>query len=372
MSKIQPINRAAYQPAVKANSLEVKSATYTPAPDNGIVIRNHAIAINPIDWLIQAKGDIMYKHLIYPCILGLDVAGEVIEVGKSVTRFQKGDRVLGYCRGIDAKVNSSAEGAFQEYTVVMEDFTSHIPSSVSYESASVIPLGLSTASAALFQEDQLALRYPTVPPVPTGQTLLIWGGSTSVGCNAIQLGVAAGYEVFATSSAKNSDLLKNLGASQVFDYKSKTIVRDLTTALKGKTTAGGVAIGDGGAEVLMSVLQASEGQKQIALVSYPVPKTQMNRFVFLRTALTFVSWTIAFKIKGAFNGVKGKYVNASSVTHNGVGRAVYVDFLPKALETGAFVPAPEPIVAGKGLESIQTAFNLQKKGVSAKKIVVTL
>ncbi|TAQ89425.1 hypothetical protein B7494_g2244 [Chlorociboria aeruginascens] len=57
---------------------------------------------------------------------------------------------------------------------------------------------------------------------PTGKTVLIWGGSGSVGVNVIQLAVAAGYEVIATASPANFDYLKELGASEVLDYHSKT------------------------------------------------------------------------------------------------------------------------------------------------------
>ena len=372
MSTKEPANEAAYIPAKIAPALNVTPAPYTSAPADGITIKTHAVAINPIDWLIQQKGDLMYTHLIYPAVIGIDVAGEVVEVGKNVTRFQKGDRVLGYCRGVDKQVNSSAEGAFQNYVVLQADFTSHIPSSVSYESASVIPLGLSTAAAGLFQDDQLGLQYPTVPPKPTGKTLLVWGGSTSVGCNAIQLGVAAGYEIFTTSSPKNFDYLKKLGASQVFDYNSKTVIQEIISAFKGKQVAGAMAIGSGAAEACMSILQATGGHKFVSLVSFPLLKEAPKHLVFLRTLYHMLSWIVRYRINGLINGVKSNFVFASSITHNQVGKAIYVDFLPKALETGALVPSPEPLVAGHGLESIQTAFDLQKKGVSAKKIVVTV
>ena len=53
----------------------------------------------------------MYTHLKYPFVLGLDVAGNVVKVGENVTHFQVRDRALGFCRGIDEKVNSSADGA---------------------------------------------------------------------------------------------------------------------------------------------------------------------------------------------------------------------------------------------------------------------
>jgi NADPH:quinone reductase-like Zn-dependent oxidoreductase len=104
-------------------------------------------------------------------------------------------------------------------------------------------------------QDQLALSLPTIPhPKPRGKTLLIWGGATSVGCNAIQLAVAAGYEVITTSSPQNFELMKKLGASQVFDYKSKTVIPDITGAFKGKTTAGALTMGTGAAEACLDIL----------------------------------------------------------------------------------------------------------------------
>jgi NADPH:quinone reductase-like Zn-dependent oxidoreductase len=364
-----PTNRAAWHPAVKATALEVKDAPYTPASDDTIVIKTKAVAINPIDWLIQSRGDIAFTWLKYPVILGFDVAGEVVEVGKDVTRFQKGDRVLGLTRGTDAKVNSPAEGGFQEYTVLRPDLTSPIPSTMSYESAAVIPLGMATAATGLFQKDNLGLQLPTYPPRPsTGKTLLVWGGSTSVGCNAIQLAVAAGYEVFTTASPKNFEYVKKLGASQVFDYKSPTIIPNIISALKGKTTAGALSIGHGAAEACMAILDQSEGDKFVAMATYPVLQKEPQWFAMLRTVLFFASWMISYKLKGFVKGIKSRLV----VISEEVVSKTCVDFLPQGLAAGAFVAAPESEVVGKGIESIQDALEYQKKGVSAKKVVVSL
>jgi hypothetical protein len=71
-------------------------------------------------------------------------------------------------------------------------------------------------------------------------------------------------------------------------------------------------------------------------------------------------------------GVSVKHIFRTSIKDNHVGKAVYNDFLPKALKAGTFVPAPDPLVVGKGLESIQAAVDLQQKGVSARKLVVSL
>jgi len=71
------------------------------------------------------------------------------------------------------------------------------------------------------------------------------------------------------------------------------------------------------------------------------------------------------------SGVNAKMIWGSTLKDNEVGPAVFIDFLPKALAEGKYVPAPEPRVVGKGLESIQDGFEAQKKGVSAK-VVITV
>lgn len=314
----------------------------------------------------------MYRWLKYPCILGFDMAGEVVEVGEGVTRFKVGDRVLGFARGTDEKGQDPTETTFQEYPVLQADLTSHIPSSLSFESAAVIPLGITTAAAGLFQKDQLGLQHPSIVPNPTGKTLIVWGGSTSVGANAIQLGVAAGYEVFTTCSPKNFSFVKGLGARKAFDYNSKSVVTDMIKAFEGKTAAGALSIGSGAAEGCMAVLEKVEGHKFVSMATYPVLQEEPKSLVMLRTAYNFVSWTVSYKVKGQLKGIKSAFIFSSSIAQNEVGKMIYVDFLPKALQAGTFIAAPEPFVFGKGLENIQGALDYQMKGVSAKKVVVTL
>jgi len=158
----------------------VKATNYPSPGQNEIVVKNCAIAINPLDWLKQTTGDLMFSWIKYPFILGSDLAGEVVEVGKSVTRFKIGDRVIGHAVGLDKRSNKSSECAFQEYTVIRTNLASPIPSSMPYENACVLPLGLSTAACAMFMKDFLALQYPTLSPKPNGKTLLVWGGSGTV------------------------------------------------------------------------------------------------------------------------------------------------------------------------------------------------
>lgn len=341
-----PCNTAAWLTAEKATPLEVKAAPYTAPRENEIVVKNRAVAINPVDWAMQTMGKALFSWTKYPYILGMNFAGEVAEVGSAVTRFKVGDRVLGHATALTT--NNPAEGAFQEYTVALTHMVSPIPGSISYESAAVLPLGVSTAACGLFQKDYLGLQHPTVPPEPTGKTLLVWGGSSSVGSNAIQLAVAAGYEVISTASPKNFDYVKKLGASEVFDYHSEMIVDELVEAFKGKKCAGALAIGSTSATPCVAVVHRSEGSKFVALAN-PPPKDLVLP-----------------------EGVSTKFIFASDLKDNEVSQAIYVDFLPKALATGTYTCAPDPEVVGKGLENIQPALEILKKGVSAKKLVVSL
>jgi NADPH:quinone reductase-like Zn-dependent oxidoreductase len=63
----------------------------TPGPDE-VVVKNRAVAVNPVDWKIQTSGGAFLKG--WPIVLGTDIAGELYEVGSNVTKYKKGDRVL--------------------------------------------------------------------------------------------------------------------------------------------------------------------------------------------------------------------------------------------------------------------------------------
>jgi NADPH:quinone reductase-like Zn-dependent oxidoreductase len=363
-------NRAAWILADK-QQFQVKEAPYPSPGPSEIIIRNRAVAINPIDWILQDQGTgFAFGWIKYPFIFGHDVAGEVVEVGSKVTRFSVGDRVVGQALATDKKINTAAHGGLQLYVTLLDRVVSTIPDNVSFEAASVLPLGFATAAAGLFEKDQLGLGYPQLNPKPTGKTLLVWGGSTSVGCNAIQLAVAAGYEVVSTSSPRNFKLLKSLGASEVFDYNDRTVVTKIVDAMRGKTSAGAIAIGAKSAFYCLDVLGQCKGDKNIAIATLLNP-SQPKRFAALQIIFSLVTSIISIFFKSKLRGIKTSFI-WGSVAHSPVGDAVYVDFLPQALAKGIFKPAPEPEVVGKGLEAIQEAVNIQKKGVSAKKIVVQL
>ncbi len=176
-------NAAAYLTAAKAHPFEVKPAPIWTPGDNEILVKNHVVAINPVDGNLQY---LAFFPLKYPTILGQDVAGEVVAVGPNVTRFKAGDRVVGHA--VAMATGRHEDSGFQHYTILQTNMSSHIPASMSYETAAVLPLGLSTAASALFRSEFLNLQLPTVPAQkPTGKTVLVWGGASSVGSNGSTL-----------------------------------------------------------------------------------------------------------------------------------------------------------------------------------------
>lgn len=371
-----PINTAAWINAKHAR-LEVGPAPYPTPGDDQIVVRNHAVAINPLDWIIQVEGTLTLGWIKYPTVLGTDVAGEVVDVGAAVNRFRVGDRVLGHAVGTDKDSNNAAEGGFQQYTVVLERMAAPIPPSMTFEDAAVLPLGLSTAASALFQKDHLGLQHPSATAARTGQTVLVWGGSSSVGSNAIQLAVAAGYDVITTASRHNFDYVTSLGASQVFDYNAPTVLADIIAAFAGRSLAGAIAMGTTGANSCVHIVGRLKGNRFVSIATPPVSfeslgEENRRRFEHLRIALRLIGTNVAMQLRARTHRTRLSYLLGSSLKKNDVSTAIYRDFLPDALASGRYVAAPRPQVVGSGVGDLQHAMDLQRKGVSAAKLVVTL
>ncbi|KAJ5730546.1 Polyketide synthase enoylreductase [Penicillium malachiteum] len=379
-----PTNQAAWIPAKKVLPFKVGDAPYTSPGPGQVVVKNSAVAINPFDWVLQYIGPALAGYINYPFIFGTDVAGEVVEVGPDVDRFHVGDRVCGSAAAIAKEVNRPAEGAFQLYTVMRQNMLTPVPPNITDEQACVLGLGLGTAAYGLFHPNYLALDMPKVP-APTKvvgksgkpRAVIITGGSSSVGSNAVQLAVAAGYQVLSTSSPKNFDYVKGLGATHVFDYRSKTLANDLLRVLKGHELVGAYTIGDGSVKACTTVMRKHDPnltRKFIAVAGAIIPPEKLTTFVGKGTYLmAMMGGMIKSSGTRMRTGVEAKFIMVDGlVDPDSVVSHVYEDFLPHALEQGQYIPAPPPHVVGKGLDKIQDALHLQRKGVSGKKLVVTL
>lgn len=380
-------NHAAYIHKARAYPLVIREAPYTELEPNAIRVRVHALAINPIDHILQTQGTSLgFPWLKYPLVLGSDVAGTVVEIGESVRNFSIGDRVLGQCLGTDkTHVNSqNAEAGFQEYSVLQANMTSTIPETLSFEQACVVPLGLSTAICGLFQQDYLGMELPKPGKViPKSQAVLIWGGSTSVGTCAIQLAAASGYDVITTCSPKNYDYCRSLGAKHCFDYNSPTTGRDILAALQDQVCVGALAIGVNSALACVDILSKHDfksskdeitqpARKFVSAVSGPELVSPEETLATVRTISRFLAFGVSLIYKTWRHNIGWKFVLGTNPAKNEVGKAMYNEYLPAALKSGQFEALPEAKVVGHGLEKVQEAMDILKGGVSARKLVVTL
>ncbi|KAI0426286.1 GroES-like protein [Xylaria sp. FL1042] len=339
-----PINKAAFYPSDKAAALEVGASAYPTPSDNEVIIKVAATGINPVDVTIQRSGLETFPFLTYPLVGGLDVAGTIAEVGSNATpKFRPGDRVLGFPSDF-----TSRTGGFQEYVAVPASVVSRLPEDVSFIEASTIPSGIATAAVALYS--YLGLDHPTVPPRPrNGKTLLVAGGASVVGSNAIQLAVASGYEVLTTSSPTNFAHCSALGASHVFDYHDANLTQNLTAAFKGKHCAGGISCVPASNATVFEVVNASEGSRTVAC-------------------------TILFTQDGVPSGIKTEMIHAYHIKDTPLADVIFDAWLPASLGSGQYKRAPRPRIVGQGLESVQAALDIigQPNSVSCEKLVVTL
>jgi len=182
-------------------NLQLKEVPDLTPNEDQVLINVAGSGVNPIDWKVLSGAMQQYIPLPLPYTPGVEVSGTVAAVGKQVSDFAVGDEVFGFIAIV---------GGYATQALATADRLAHRPATLSLQEAGGVPAAALTAWQALHEHAMLE----------AGQKVLIHGGAGGVGSFAVQLAKLAGAQVIATSSAKNHDYLRSLGADQVIDYTS--------------------------------------------------------------------------------------------------------------------------------------------------------
>ena len=188
----------------KKEGLQLANVAIPEVKEHDVLVEVHASGLNLLDSKIKSGEFKLILPYKLPLILGHDVAGVITKVGKNVTKYKVGDAV--YARVADFRI-----GTLAEFIAVDEKDVALKPKNISIEEAASIPLVALTAWQALVETAKLQ----------KGQKVFIQAGSGGVGTIAIQLAKHLGATVATTASEKSFEMLKNLGADVLIDYKTQ-------------------------------------------------------------------------------------------------------------------------------------------------------
>jgi len=195
-----------------ADVMQYREDAPVPAIESDqLLVRVRAVSVNPVDWKVR-QGAFQWLPLAgLPRIIGADFAGDVVAAGAQVRAYQSGDAVYG-------SLNPITGGAYAEFVAAPEGAIARKPAVASYEEAAAIPIAGVTALQALKDYGDLK----------SGQRVLINGASGGVGTFAVQIAKAMGATVTAVCSARNFDLVQDLGADRTLDYSLRDFTKEST------------------------------------------------------------------------------------------------------------------------------------------------
>lgn len=197
--------------------LRLREVDVPVAGDDEVLVRVRAASVHPDVWHVVTGRPyvlrLMGAGLLRPkeTVPGTDLAGEVVSVGRGVTRFKAGDEVFG--EGF-REFQWRNGGTFAEYAAVPEETLALKPAGVSFEQAAVIP----TSGIIVL----INLRSGRIQP---GHRVLINGAGGGVGTVAVQLAKAYGAHVTGVDGTEKLDFVRSLGADRVVDYTRADFTR---------------------------------------------------------------------------------------------------------------------------------------------------
>lgn len=252
--------------------------TDVPEPSLGedeVLVEIHAAGLNQLDSKIKSGAFKLILSYKLPLILGHDLAGVVVKVGSQVSRFKVGDEV--YARPADYHI-----GTFAEYLAINEKDLARKPKNLTMDEAGSLPLVALTAWQALVESGKLK----------QGQKVFIQAGSGGVGIIAIQLAKYLGATVATTAGSGSFELLKQLGADVLIDYKTQdfeSVLKDYDLVINSQDTRT--------LEKSLNIVKA--GGKVISISGPPTPELakSIDSSRIMRFVLSLISFGIRRKAK---------------------------------------------------------------------------
>jgi len=294
-----------------------------PTPKaNEVLIKIHATTVVKEDPDMRTSPG--FNGLLKPRhpILGQELAGEIEAIGRDVTRFKPGDQVFGF----------DMFGAYAEYKCMPENGALAIkPVNLSYDEAASIPNGALTALPFLRDKGK----------VQSGQCVLIYGASGSVGAAAVQLAKYYGAEVTGICSTANLEWVDALGADHVIDYTKEDFTEN------GKTYD---LIFDTVGKRSFSACKGSLMEQGIYLATVPTP-------VMILQAL-WAAKSVGKKVKFLAAGLRPAREKIKDLV-----------FLTELIEAGKIKPAIDRCYP---LEQMAEAHRYVEKGHKKGNVVITV
>lgn len=315
--------------------------TDIPEPSLGedeVLVEIHAAGLNQLDSKIKSGAFKLILSYKLPLVLGHDVAGVVVKVGSQVSRFKVGDEV--YARPADYHI-----GTFAEYLAVNEKDLARKPKKLTMDEAGSLPLVALTAWQALVESGKLK----------QGQKVFIQAGSGGVGIIAIQLAKYLGATVATTAGAGSFELLKQLGADVLIDYKTQdfeSVLKDYDLVINSQDTRT--------LEKSLNIVKA--GGKVISISGPPTPELakSIDSSRIMRFVLSLISFGIRRKAKKRGIDYEFLFMRAS-------GRQL--EEITKLVESGVIKTVLDRVFT---FEQTNEALAYLEKGRAKGKVVVNI
>ena len=218
-------------------SVLVVEEVAAPAPGPGqVLVRNHAVGLNPVDTYLRSNTDNRGPKL--PYTPGSDAAGVVQAVGAGVTGWKTGDRVY---------FGGSITGAYAQMSLCEHTQIHSLPARVSFAQGAAVNVPYATAYHALFDRGH----------GHAGETVLVHGASGGVGVGAVQLARARGLTVIGTAGTERGrKLVLSEGAHHVLDHTAPGYLDELTRLTGGR-----------GPDIILEMLANANLQKDLGVVA---------------------------------------------------------------------------------------------------------